>query len=78
MVTYGELKKHATKCYQDSEVFSVEEKVAERVLKLLETGHNVESVGVCLSGDVERLLLEGDEARAEVVRAFLAFIFGKQ
>ncbi|GHO52898.1 hypothetical protein [Ktedonobacter robiniae] len=77
MVTYQQLKKQAEDCYQQAEVFSAEEKVAERILMLLEAGHNVESTYSCLQHDLQYLLLEGDEVRAGVTRAFIEFIHGE-
>lgn len=56
--------------YEKAVVFSAQEKLAERVLDLLEAGHHVESVQQCLLDDVERLTREGDSDRVKAIRAF--------
>ncbi|HEX4208503.1 MAG TPA: hypothetical protein VHZ51_30710 [Ktedonobacteraceae bacterium] len=77
MMDYRQCKRFAEDRYEKAVIFSPQEKVAERVLDLLEAGHNVESVQRCLLDDVECLAREGDDERVKAIKAFLSFINGK-
>lgn len=72
--SFGELKRYATQLKDKADLASQEEKVAEKILDLLEHGHNVESVLDILKRQKTKDLLDEEDVTA--LAAAIRFIEG--
>ena len=64
MMTQTQLRVYAETLHNTSEFGSLEEKAAERIIDLLDHGHDPESILVCLEKDIQHGKLDEEDTTA--------------